>query len=123
MTAASSRSRRAKFTIATTVTLLPALAILAIRASPVSAQEESYTLNVSTQGNGKVTAEGIDCGNGGSDCSETYPVSYQRVCEPNPDLPPAQFCANRTTASTPPPTATARPAFPGRAITRFGTKL
>ena len=33
---------------------------------------DNPTLTVIPSGNGKVTGTGIDCGNGATDCSETY---------------------------------------------------
>lgn len=66
--------------------LLIALMAFALQPDSASAQEESYTLTVSTQGGGKVTGPGIDCGNGGTDCSETYLVTYDRQCAYDEDL-------------------------------------
>ena len=86
------RGRGWRITVAMTATLLFTLLVFAFQPTPASAQEETYTLNVSTQGNGKVTGPGIDCGNGGTDCTEIYPVTFERHCEPNPDPPPAEFC-------------------------------
>ncbi|MGH3145481.1 MAG: TolB family protein, partial [Rubrobacter sp.] len=81
-TIAVSRGRGWRIVVATTVTLLLALLIFAFQADPASAQaeEESYTLNVSTTGSGKTTGPGIDCGNGGTDCTETFPVTYEQDC-------------------------------------------
>lgn len=57
------------------------LASLTLQATPAFAQEEeTYTLNVSATGGGKVTGPGIDCGNGGTDCTKTYNMTYKREC-------------------------------------------
>jgi hypothetical protein len=63
--------------VAVALAFLVAL-VLSGAAAPVAGA--TGTLTVSVQGPGRVMAPGIDCGDGGTDCSQMY-VS-ERICEP-----------------------------------------
>jgi len=69
--------RETRLVVATTITLLLALAALAAQASPAFAADP--TLTVAKTGMGTVTSDpaGIDCG---TDCSEPYPSSTEEIC-------------------------------------------
>jgi uncharacterized repeat protein (TIGR02543 family) len=82
MRAGSSRLGR---TATVTMVALILTTVFSFQAGPASAQVQGATLTVSAAGSGKISGPGIDCGNGGSDCSETYPIGSERICEPDPD--------------------------------------
>lgn len=69
-TAAAWRGKGFKIFVAATVTLLLAMGVMAIQASPAFA---SGTVTVFVQGKGDVTGDGVNCNeSGGPDCSEFY---------------------------------------------------
>jgi Divergent InlB B-repeat domain len=57
---------------ACTLTMSSAKAVTATF-SPGGGSDKAPLLTVSVSGTGKVTGRGIDCGNGATDCSESYP--------------------------------------------------
>ena len=69
--------RGTRLVAATAITLLLALAAMALQASPAFAEGE--TLTVTKTGSGTVTSDpaGINCGN---DCTEPYPASEIETC-------------------------------------------
>ena len=61
---------------------------------------QRYTLTVTPPTNGTITATGITCGTGGSDCTETY--DYGTVV-PSPPLPPPATTSAAGPAPAPAP--------------------